>query len=91
MISVRTGRWRFSLVTAALMLVAGCSSSGEKEIPDYFNARVVPPLQLPADLDSPYRAQEMQLPEEAFRMQFSPDTDVEALARPPRLISGNDS
>jgi len=74
-----------------MILMAGCSSSSEKEIPDYFDARLVPALQLPADLDRPYRAQEMQLPEEAFRLQFSPDTDVEALARPPRLIGGNDS
>ncbi len=79
------------LLFLAMAILAGCSGSGKKEIPEYFNAQVHPPLQVPADLDRPYRAEEMLLPEEAFRMRFSPDTDVEALARPPRVIEGNGS
>jgi len=47
---------RITLALIVAGVAAGCSSSGEKEIPDYFSARIVPALQVPADLDAPYRS-----------------------------------
>ncbi len=69
-----------------LAVVSGCSGSKEKEIPAYFSAQTIPALKVPADLDKPYRAQEMQLPEDASRVQLPAGMDVEELLKPPRIV-----
>ncbi len=80
----------FVLVIVVTLLV-GCAGGDKKDIPEYFKAQILPPLQVPADLDEPYRTEEMRLPQDAFRIQPAPQVDVEALARPPHIIDENDS
>ncbi len=82
---------RVLLLSVIFAVVAGCSGSKEKEIPAYFSATTIPALKVPADLDEPYRSQGMQLPEAAFQLQFSADTDVEELLKPPRIIDDSES
>ncbi len=74
-----------------LAVVSGCSGSKEKEIPDYFSAKTIPALKVPSDLDEPFRAQGMQLPEAAFQLQLPAATDVEELLKPPRIIDDSES
>ncbi len=83
------GRGWLLLLLGAVLAVAACSGRERKETPEYFNARVLPSLQVPPDLDAPYRAEAMRLPEEAFTLSISPDTDVESLAKPPHIIEEN--
>ena len=74
----------------AFLVILGCSANKEKETPAYFSARTTPPLKVPPDLDEPYRAQSMQLPEAAFQ-QHPTDIDVEKLLKPPRIIDDSGS
>ncbi len=69
-----------------LVLCAACSSGGEKQIPDYFSARINPPLKIPEGLGEPQRSRTMELPEAAFDLQPPADTDLEELLQPPRII-----
>ena len=81
---------RFVVPAVAFIVIMGCSANKEKETPAYFGAQIIPPLKVPPDLDEPYRAQSMQLPEAAFR-QLPTDTDVEKLLKPPRIIDDSGS
>ncbi len=79
------------LLLLLFALLIGCSTSKEKEIPAYFSARILPALKVPPDLDKPYRAQAMQLPEAAFNLVLPVDTDAEELLKPPRVIDDTES
>ena len=74
-----------------LVTGAGCSSGGEKEIPDYFSARTVPPLEIPEGLSKPRAAGSVELPQAAIEIQPPPGSDVEELLRPPRIIDADPS
>lgn len=82
--------WRIVVPAVAFLVILGCSANKEKETPAYFSARTTPPLKVPPDLDEPYRAQSMQLPEAAFQ-QHPTDTDVEKLLKPPRIVDDSGS